>query len=71
MADDTRIIAVGLLTARDLERLGQEFRRVYPVEETPCFGELLSAIDDADRKMWEEHDKRHVIVVQKMPPIKA
>ncbi len=44
-----RIIAVGLLTRPDLERLGPTFTRVWPVDETPCFSELLRAIDDADR----------------------
>jgi len=46
---DQRIIAVGLLTARDLEVLGQGFTRIFPVDETPCFRELLDAIDEADR----------------------
>ena len=70
MADE-RIIAVGLLTALDLERLGKGFRRLYPIDEAPCFGELLSAIDDADRRMWEERDKQRPVVVQKMPLTKA
>ena len=46
---DQRIIAVGLLTARDLEVLGQGFTRVFPIDDTPCFAELLSALDQADR----------------------
>lgn len=46
---DQRIIAVGFLTARDLEVLGQGFTRVFPVDDTPCFRELLEAIDEADR----------------------
>lgn len=49
MSDAQRIIALGLLTARDLEILGSNFKRAYPIEETPCFGELLRAIDEADR----------------------
>jgi len=44
-----RIVAVGLLTENDLSKLGSDFDRVFPVDETPCFGELLRAIDDADR----------------------
>ena len=43
-----RIIAVGLLTRRDLELLGPTFSRLWPVEETPCFSHLLQAIDEAD-----------------------
>ena len=46
-----RIIAVGLLTRRDLDLLGPTFDRTWPVEETPDFNELLRAIDDADRHL--------------------
>lgn len=49
MAD--RIVAVGLLTRRDLKMLGPAFDRIWPVEEAPSFTELLRAIDDADRKL--------------------
>jgi len=45
-----RIIAVGLLTQSDLDRLGSRFDRVWPVDETPCFNALLLAIDEADRE---------------------
>jgi hypothetical protein len=46
-----RIVAVGLLTRRDLDVLGPTFDRIWPVEEAPHFTELLRAIDDADRKL--------------------
>lgn len=46
-----RIFAVALVTEAELEMLGQGFKRAYRVDETPCFGELLAAIDDADREM--------------------
>ncbi len=52
-----RIIAVGLLTGRDLERLGPSFARAYPIDQTTCFAELLAAIDDADRDLWRDRDK--------------
>jgi len=52
-----RIIAVGLLTARDVDTLGPTFERLWPVEETPCFSHLLQAIDDADRELWRRTDK--------------
>lgn len=42
-----RIVAVGLLTARDLEVLGSGFRRMFPVERDTSFDDLLSAIDEA------------------------
>jgi hypothetical protein len=46
-----RIVAVGLLTRRDLDALGPTFDRIWPVEEAPNFADLLRAIDDADRKL--------------------
>jgi hypothetical protein len=39
------IIAIGLLTQHDLDLLGAGFRRAFRVDETPCFEELLRAID--------------------------
>lgn len=44
-----RIVAVGLLTRRDLDVLGPTFDRLWPVEEAPDFHELLRAIDEAER----------------------
>jgi hypothetical protein len=52
-----RIVAVGLLTQRDLTVLGPTFDRVWPIEQMPKFGELLRAIDDADRKLSERKNK--------------
>jgi hypothetical protein len=49
-----RIIAVGLLTRRDLEVLGPTFDRIWPVEEAPHFNELLRAIDDADQRLQQQ-----------------
>ena len=49
-----RIVAVGLLTRRDLDVLGPTFDRIWPVEEAPHFNELLRAIDDADRRLQQE-----------------
>ena len=40
---------MGLLTQNDLSRLGDTFKRVWPVKEVPSFEELLRAIDEADR----------------------
>jgi hypothetical protein len=51
---DGRIVAVGLLTQRDLRLLGPTFDRAWPVEETPSFDELLRAIDDAERRLSGE-----------------
>jgi hypothetical protein len=49
--DQERIIAVGLLTRRDLNLLGPTFSRAWPVEEAPAFPELLKAIDEAEEEM--------------------
>ena len=46
-----RIVAVALLTKRDLNILGPSFDRIWPVEQAPSFSELLRAIDDADRRL--------------------
>jgi hypothetical protein len=42
------IVAVGLLTDRDLERLGSGFKRCFPVSDDRKFEDLLRAIDEAD-----------------------
>ena len=48
-----RIVAIGLLTQRDLNLLGPTFERAWPVEDAPAFNELLRAIDEADRQLLE------------------
>ena len=53
-----RIVAVGLLTERELNLLGPAFDRAWPVEEAPAFDELLRAIDQADRQV-ENSGERH------------
>jgi hypothetical protein len=53
-----RIVAVGLLTKRDLSRLGPTFDRAWPVEEAPAFNELLRAIDEADEKLRHAAEHR-------------
>jgi hypothetical protein len=42
------IVAVGLLTQDDLTALGPAFDRAWPIDQTPCFEELLQAIDESD-----------------------
>jgi hypothetical protein len=49
-----RIVAVGLLTQRDLNLLGPAFEHAWPVGEAPSFNELLRAIDEADRRLSVE-----------------
>lgn len=53
-----RIVAVGLLTKRDLNLLGPTFDRAWPVEEAPAFNELLRAIDEADLKLKNAEKRR-------------
>ena len=55
---EERIVAVGLLTEADLRLLGAGFTRLFPVDETPCFGQLLAAIDDADRELHRARDRQ-------------
>ncbi len=66
MKDNTRVVAVGLLTEFDLERLGSGFDRAWPVETTPCFGDILARIDAADRELWRARDREQQVVMQ--PP---
>lgn len=47
--DDGRIVAVGLLTRREVTDLGAQLSRLYPVKDDSKFTDLLEAIDDADR----------------------
>ena len=55
-----RIIAIGLLTARDVQLLGPTFSRLWPVDSTPYFSQLLQAIDDGDRELIRDRDKAHL-----------
>ena len=52
-----QIVAVALVTHDELALLGPTFSRAYPVDEAPCFGELLAAIDNADRVIWRQRDE--------------
>ena len=54
---DKPIVAVGLLTADDLARLGPSFELAWPVDHAPCFEGLLEAIDEADRAIWRARDQ--------------
>jgi hypothetical protein len=53
-----RIVAVGLLTQRDLNLLGPTFERAWPVDEAPSFDELLHAIDEADQQLRADQPRR-------------
>lgn len=53
-----RIVAIALLTQRDLNLLGPTFDRTWPVEDAPEFDELLRAIDAADEALRRGRGKR-------------
>jgi hypothetical protein len=57
MAED-RIVAVGLLTEREIQLLGHGFTRLWPVDETPCFTDLIRAIDEADRELRASPERK-------------
>ena len=42
---DSRIVAVGLLSRRDLEVLGTGFTRAFPVKDLAGFEDLLAKLD--------------------------
>ncbi len=54
---DERVVAIGLLTQRDLDLLGPAFARPWPIDETPCFNGLLVAIAEADRAIRRGRSK--------------
>ncbi len=43
------IVAAGLLTEANLKTLGDSLKQVFKIDETPCFTELLRAIDERTR----------------------
>ena len=50
MPDDEPIVAIGLLTESDIQRLGATFTRLWPVDQSTDFSELLRAIDEAEER---------------------
>lgn len=55
---DDRIVAIGLLTRRELNALGPTFDRAWPIDQAPRFDALLRAIDEADGKLKPFAPKR-------------
>jgi hypothetical protein len=54
-----RIVAIGLLTQRELNLLGPTFERAWPIDDAPSsFEGLLFAIDEADRRLQESRSSR-------------
>jgi hypothetical protein len=48
MATDDRIVAIGLLTAREVGMFGRSLKHVFAVEDDDKFAELLEALDRLD-----------------------
>jgi hypothetical protein len=60
--DQDGIVAIGLLTRRDLNLLGPTFDRLWPVEEfrtqdAPAFEVLLRAIDEGEAELNLAHHR--------------
>ena len=53
MMEHDRIVAIGLLTRKDLSLLGPAFDCAWPVDESCEFRELLEQIDEADGLLQE------------------
>jgi hypothetical protein len=58
VADTDRIVAIGLLSARDLKLLGTGFKRAYPVDDAADFTDILRRIDQADLRHGKRLDDR-------------
>jgi len=58
LMSDKRIVAVGLLTQPELDRLGETMQAAYRIDDSAFMGELLNAIDDADRAYRASVDGR-------------
>lgn len=56
--EDDRVVAVGLLTRREVTEIGAQLSRLYPVDEESPFTDLLNAIDEADRR-YHRRDNAH------------
>lgn len=51
MPESRQIVAIGLLTQRDLEMLGKGFERAFPLDNQLVFEDLLRAIDEAEQAL--------------------
>lgn len=45
MGETDKIVAVGLLTAKEVQTWGHDLKHIYPVPEDTKFEDLLRAID--------------------------
>jgi hypothetical protein len=54
MSEQDKVVAIGLLTRRDLEMLGAGFRRAIPLTDADVFEDLLAAIDEAEKRAADQ-----------------
>ena len=50
VVDRRNIVAIGLLSREDLQRLGSAYQSAIPVQDVPAFEDLLLAIDEAQNR---------------------
>ncbi|THG37786.1 hypothetical protein [Sphingomonas olei] len=48
MTNPDSIVAVGLLTQRDLDLLGKSFDRHFPVQDDDMFADILAQLDQVE-----------------------
>ncbi len=56
VADRERVIVLRWLTRHNAELLGPTLDHAYAIDESPCFDEVLMAIDEAERQVWGDCD---------------
>lgn len=52
-----RMIAIRWQAQGHVEALGATLDHAFPIDETPCFDEVLQAIDEAERQVWGDPDQ--------------
>lgn len=51
-----KIVAIGPAAQQEMQSLGAGFGRAWPIDDAPCFAELLEAIDDAERELGRDQE---------------
>jgi hypothetical protein len=52
-----RIVAIGLLTKRDLDVLGTGFRRMFPLQQTADFDDLIDQLNNLTSSRPRDRDR--------------
>ena len=56
MEDREHRIIIRWRTRGQVEALAPTLERIYPADQSPCFGDALEAIDEAERRVWNDGD---------------